>query len=144
MSPIRTKAYHFAVGAVLAGLTALTVRAESLNERLPMCFDCHGENGQSQRPEVPSLGAQQAMYSLIELVMFRDKLRITEPMNEMANGLSDDELRTASEINLISRVWAMFPSSRASARITCSRHYVVSRAIRAEAMTRRCRKSSIR
>ena len=66
MSPIRTKAYHFAVGAVLAGFTALTVRAESLKERLHMCFDCHGENGQSQRPEVPSLGAQQAMYSLIE------------------------------------------------------------------------------
>jgi cytochrome c553 len=43
-------------------------------------------------------GAQQAMYSLIELVMFRDKLRITEPMNEMVNGLSDDELRSASEI----------------------------------------------
>jgi len=58
LSPIRTKAYHFAVGAVLAGLTALTVRAESLKERLQMCFDCHGENGQSQRPEVPSLGEQ--------------------------------------------------------------------------------------
>jgi cytochrome c553 len=98
LSPIRIKARHFAVGAVLAGLTALPVRAESLQQRLPICFDCHGENGQSQRPEVPSLGAQQAMYSLIELVMFRDKLRIAEPMNEMVTGLSDDELRTASEI----------------------------------------------
>jgi cytochrome c553 len=98
LSPIRTKARHFAVGAVLAGLTALPVRAETLKGRLPICFDCHGENGQSQRPEVPSLGAQQAMYSLIELVMFRDKLRITEPMNEMVNGMSDDELRSASEI----------------------------------------------
>ena len=38
------------------------------------------------------------MYSLIELVMFRDKLRITEPMNEMMKGLSDDELRAASDI----------------------------------------------
>ena len=38
------------------------------------------------------------MYTLIELVMFRDRLRITEPMNEMTKGLSDDELRTASEI----------------------------------------------
>jgi cytochrome c553 len=69
-----------------------------LQERLPICFDCHGKNGQSQVPEVPSLGAQQAMYTLIELVMFRDKLRITEPMNEMMKGLSDDELRAASEI----------------------------------------------
>jgi cytochrome c553 len=111
LSPIRIKARHFAVGAVLAGLTALPVRAESLQQRLPICFDCHGENGQSQRPEVPSLGAQQAMYSLIELVMFRDKLRIAEPMNEMVTGLSDDELRTASEI--IAKSLAPEPTSDA-------------------------------
>ena len=83
---------------MLAGLTVLPVRSGSLQERLPICFDCHGQNGQSQRPEVPSLGAQQAMYSLIELVMFRDKLRITEPMNEIMKGLSDEELRAASDI----------------------------------------------
>jgi cytochrome c553 len=92
------KARHFAVRAVLAGLTVLPVRSESLQERLRICFNCHGENGQSQHLEVPSLAAQQPMYTLIELVMFRDRLRITEPMNEMTKGLSDDELRTASEI----------------------------------------------
>ena len=82
----------------MLGLTVLPVRAESLQERLPACFACHGEKGQSQLSEVPSLGAQQALYALIELVMFRDKLRITEPMNEMTNGLSDDDLRTAADI----------------------------------------------
>jgi cytochrome c553 len=79
---------------MLAALAVLPVRAQSLQERLPTCFACHGEKGQSQLPEVPSLGAQQAVYALIELVMFRDKLRITEPMNEMTKGLSDDELRS--------------------------------------------------
>jgi cytochrome c553 len=100
---ISTNARQLAMGAVLAGLTVLPVRSESLQERLPICFDCHGQNGQSERPDVPSLGAQQAMYTLIELVMFRDKLRITEPMNEMVKGLSDDELRTASEVIAKSR-----------------------------------------
>jgi cytochrome c553 len=89
---------RLAFGAVLAGLTVLPARSESLQERLPICFDCHGENGQSQVPEVPPLGAQQALYTLIELVMFRDKLRITEPMNEMTKGLTDNELRIASEM----------------------------------------------
>jgi cytochrome c553 len=103
LSLISTNARQFAIGAVLAGLTVLPVRSESLRERLPICFDCHGQNGQSERPEVPSLGAQQSMYTLIELVMFRDKLRITEPMNEMVKGLSDDDLRTASEIIAKSR-----------------------------------------
>ena len=87
-----------AVGAILAGLAALPVCAQSLDARLPTCFACHGENGTSQLPETPSLGAQPAFYSLVELVMFRDKLRITEPMNEMAKGLTDDDLRKAADI----------------------------------------------
>jgi len=98
MVSIHTRMQRFVVGAILAGLPILPVRAESLKERLPACFACHGEKGQSERREVPSLGAQQAFYTLVELVMFRDKLRITEPMNEVTKGLSDDDLRTTSDI----------------------------------------------
>src|SRR6266699_1491869 len=36
---------------------------------------------------------QQAPYALIQLFMFREKLRVFEPMNEMAKALSDDDLR---------------------------------------------------
>jgi cytochrome c553 len=87
-----------AVGVILAVLAGLPVCAQSLQERTPACFACHGEKGQSQLPEVPSLGAQPALYTLIELVMFRDKLRVTEPMNETTKGLSDDDLRAVSDM----------------------------------------------
>jgi cytochrome c553 len=87
-----------AVGAVLAGLAALPVHAQSLDARLPTCFACHGEKGQSQLPEIPSLGAQPAFYTTVQLLMFRDKLRVTEPMNEMAKGLSDADLQKAADI----------------------------------------------
>ena len=87
-----------AVGVILAVLAGLPVCAQSLQERAPACFACHGEKGQSQLPEVPSLGAQPALYTLIELVMFRDKLRVTEPMNETTKGLSDDDLRAVSDM----------------------------------------------
>jgi cytochrome c553 len=46
---------------------------------------------------VPSLGAQPPLYSLIQLVMFRDRLRVTEPMNSMTQGLSDQDLRKAAD-----------------------------------------------
>ncbi len=75
-----------------------SVYAQPLETRLPTCFACHGESGQSQLPDVPSLGAQPVPYSLIQLVMFRDKLRLTEPMNAMANGLTDDDLRKAADL----------------------------------------------
>jgi cytochrome c553 len=46
---------------------------------------------------MPSLGAQQPPYTLIQLFMFREKLRVFEPMNEMAKTLTDDDLRTFSD-----------------------------------------------
>jgi len=50
------------------------------------------------KPKIrPSLGAQQAPYALIQLFMFREKLRVFEPMNEMAKALSDDDLRLFSD-----------------------------------------------
>src|SRR5215470_8526221 len=94
----QTKMLRIAVAAILAGLAGFPACAQSLEERVPTCFACHGEKGQSQLPEVPSLGAQPAFYTLVELVMFRDKLRVTEPMNEMTKGLSDDDLRAVSDI----------------------------------------------
>jgi len=61
------------------------------------CLACHGEKGQSETENTPSLGAQQAPYTLIQLFMFRQKLRVFEPMNEMAKALTDDDLRTFSD-----------------------------------------------
>lgn len=78
-------------------LIASAVRAETLEERAAPCFGCHGERGQSETDYTPSLGGQQAPYALIQLFMFREKLRTFEPMNEMAKAFSDDDLRAFSE-----------------------------------------------
>ncbi|MBA1914606.1 cytochrome C, partial [Escherichia coli] len=45
----------------------------------------------------PSLGGQQAPYALIQLFMFREKLRVFDPMNEMAKSMTDDDLRSFSD-----------------------------------------------
>ena len=87
-----------AVAGILAAVAALPVSAQSLDERLSTCFACHGAEGTSQLPDIPSLGAQPAFYSLVQLVMFRDKLRVTEPMNQMTAGLSDDDLRKTADL----------------------------------------------
>jgi cytochrome c553 len=75
---------------ICAGAAA---RADGLQEKLAPCLACHGEHGQSQTPEVPSLGGQKEQYALIQLVLFRDKLRVVEIMNEMTKALKDDDLR---------------------------------------------------
>jgi cytochrome c553 len=71
--------------------------AETIQQRAAPCLACHGEKGQSETENIPSLGGQQAPYALIQLFMFREKLRVFEPMNEMAKALTDDDLRTYSD-----------------------------------------------
>jgi cytochrome c553 len=78
-------------------LCALPASAASLAERMQPCLACHGEKGQSENPEVPSLGAQPAGYSLIQLYLFREKQRKVEVMNEYAKDLTDDDLRQFSD-----------------------------------------------
>ena len=83
--------------ALLLVLIASSGRAETIAERAAPCLACHGEKGQSETENIPSLGAQQAPYALIQLFMFCEKLRVFEPMNEMAKALTDDDLRAFSD-----------------------------------------------
>ena len=83
--------------ALAVALFAASAGAETLEQRFATCQGCHGEKGQSQIEYTPSLGGQQAPYALIQLFMFREKLRVFEPMNEMAKALTDDDLRAFSD-----------------------------------------------
>jgi cytochrome c553 len=85
------------ITAVVLALIASSASAETIEQRAAPCFACHGEHGQSPTENTPSLGGQQAPYALIQLFMFREKLRIYEPMNDMAKPLSDDDLRAFSD-----------------------------------------------
>src|SRR5215472_16745973 len=76
---------------------AFSANAETIEQRAAACFACHGEKGQSETENTPSLGGQQAPYALIQLFMFREKLRTFDPMNEMTKSFSDDDLKTFSD-----------------------------------------------
>jgi len=86
-----------AIAAIAFGLLASSANSETIAERAAPCLGCHGEKGQSQVDFTPSLGGQQAPYALIQLFMFREKLRVFEPMNDMAKALTDDDLRGFSD-----------------------------------------------
>jgi cytochrome c553 len=78
-------------------LVASSAHSETIEQRAATCFGCHGEQGQSATENTPSLGGQQAPYALIQLFMFREKLRTFEPMNEVAKSMTDDDLRNFSD-----------------------------------------------
>ena len=86
------------VALVLGCFVALPAAAQTVQERLSTCLACHGEKGQSTLPDVPSLGGQQAFYVTVQLLMFRERMRVADPMNDMAKGLTDDDLRSFADI----------------------------------------------
>jgi cytochrome c553 len=78
-------AAFFAVAPRVSGATA--------EEKAAACLACHGANGTSGIPETPSLGGQPEFYLTVQMLMFRDKLRVSEPMNQAMQGFTDDDLR---------------------------------------------------
>jgi cytochrome c553 len=85
------------IAALAVALLASPLGAETIQERAVACFACHGEHGTSETENTPSLGGQRAPYALIQLFMFREKLRTFDPMNEMTKSFTDDDLRTFSD-----------------------------------------------
>ena len=81
------------VALLLACLSGLSVSAQPLAERRPACLACHGENGRWETPETPSLGGQPEFYVTVQLLMFRERMRVVELMNETTRGLTDDDLK---------------------------------------------------
>ena len=89
-------------------LVALPAGAATLQERLAPCLACHGEKGQSENPEIPSLGAQPPNYVLVQLFVFRENMRKVDIMNQMAKGLTDGDLQDFSDY--ISKLPAPMPA----------------------------------
>ncbi len=88
---------RLAAATALICATGQPLFAAALAERMAPCLACHGENGQSENPEVPSLGGQPAPYLLIQIYLFREKQRVVEIMNDMTKDFTDDDLRAFSD-----------------------------------------------
>jgi cytochrome c553 len=97
---------RIAVAALFVGVACEPLFGETVAERAVPCLACHGESGQSETPEIPSLGGEPAPYLLIQLYMFREKQRASpekkddqmiQVMTEMTKGFTDDDLRNFSD-----------------------------------------------
>lgn len=88
---------RLAASCLALSFVALPAFAQTVEERLPACLACHGATGASETEGIPSLGGQPSDYVLIQLYLFREKQRLADPMNAMAEGLSDDDLRTVGD-----------------------------------------------
>lgn len=54
------------------------------------CAECHGVDGNSVRPGIPSLAGQPENFLTTQLILFREDLRKSELMSPQADGLRDE------------------------------------------------------
>ena len=61
-------------------------------ERALLCSVCHGEDGNSKKPDVPNLAGQNPVYLLDQIHKFADGRRKNYVMNSLAKSFSSDDI----------------------------------------------------
>jgi cytochrome c553 len=77
---------------VLSGAAAVAVAAAHAAVDPQLCVACHGANGNSTNPAVPSISAQPAQFISTQLVMFREKRRNDPQMSPIAAPLTNADI----------------------------------------------------
>ena len=72
--------------------TALFVSASFSQDSVQLCATCHGPDGNSTNPQVPSIAAQPALFLETQLVLFREELRKSEQMLPVVKAMKDAEI----------------------------------------------------
>jgi cytochrome c553 len=66
-------------------------------ERLQLCAACHGPDGNSTDPKVPSIAGQPKLFIENQLILFREELRKSEQMLPVVKGMKDPEVIKLAE-----------------------------------------------
>ena len=66
-------------------------------DRVALCDACHGAGGVSQTAGTPSIAGQPKLFLETQLVLFREGIRLSPPMQAAVNGLTDKEITRIAE-----------------------------------------------
>ena len=82
------------VAAVLLSVACTTLAADSAagQQKAQVCAACHGADGNSVNPAIPSLAGQPAQFIATQLLMFREGNRKDAQMSPFAANLSNTDL----------------------------------------------------
>jgi cytochrome c553 len=80
-----------------AWLIALFISAAGAQDRLQLCAACHGDDGNSVNPEVPSIAGQPKLFVENQLVLFREELRRSDAMLAVVKGMKDADIVKLAE-----------------------------------------------
>ena len=80
-----------------AWLIALFISSAAAQDRVHLCAACHGDDGNSVNPEVPSIAGQPKLFIENQLILFREELRRSDQMLAVVKGMKDPEVIKLAE-----------------------------------------------
>jgi cytochrome c553 len=78
-------------------LTALFTSVAFPQDRLQLCAACHGPDGNSTNPHIPSIAGQPKIFIEHQLILFREGVRSSDQMAPIVKGLKDAEIVKLAE-----------------------------------------------
>jgi cytochrome c553 len=92
----RFRAARLVLPAALLGagpsLAATAAELAAIAEKAQVCVSCHGPNGNSTNPAIPTIAGQPKQFITTQLVMFREKNRRNDQMLPIVVNLTNAEI----------------------------------------------------
>src|SRR5262245_45098255 len=90
----RSLAPRMVLGLAIAACSVggAIAQGPSLDQRIAQCTICHGEDGNSRMPNIPSLAGQPEFFTMNQLFLMREGVRRVDAMAALVKDLKDDEL----------------------------------------------------
>jgi len=86
-----------AVATISIGVSMGETHAQGLAERARLCGTCHGEDGNSRMPNIPSVAGQPEFFIINQLFLMREGVRKVEAMAALVKDLKDDDLQALAK-----------------------------------------------
>lgn len=84
------------INKIISDRTALNMAMKKGQERTRFCSNCHGEDGNSKRPEIPNLAGQNPAYLLEQFQNFQTGVR----KNMVMQALAKNTMTSEDKINI--------------------------------------------
>lgn len=78
--------------AVLGSLQVSANELTKVEEKAAVCVSCHGAKGKSDNPQIPSLAAQQSVYTVNQLIAYKNGSRINQVMQAQAAVMNEEDI----------------------------------------------------
>jgi cytochrome c553 len=85
------------LAAVANSITGARAQGVPMAERIKLCGTCHGEDGNSQMANLPSLAGQPEFFIINQLFLMREGVRKVDAMAALVKDLKDDDLQALAK-----------------------------------------------